>query len=109
MMAANSATPATNSSCTNEMSAKPARIFTIVSSQAVVSRETGDRVVGNGRQRGWIERKIRRQPGVFRQRHHVAECRPFGDTAGDEIRRLERKFRRAPASRQTGEFAPIGG
>ena len=107
-MAANSATPATSRSCTSEMSAKPARIFTAASSQAVVSRETGDGLVGDGRQRGWIEREIRREPGVLRQRQHMAERGTFGDAARDEIRRLQRKLRRAPALRQSGELAPIG-
>src|SRR4051812_4121532 len=102
MMAANSAQPATSKSCRSEMSAKPARIFTTASSQAVVSRETGKCLLDNGRQRGRVERKIRCQPGVFRQRQHMAERRTFGDAARDEIRRLERKCRRAPALRQIG-------
>src|SRR3954462_1660903 len=107
MMDANSATPATISSCASEMSVKPARIFTAASSQAVVSRETGDGLIGDIRQRGWIERKIRRQPGVLRQRQDMAERRPLGNAAQNKIRRLEREFRRAPALRQAGEFAPI--
>src|SRR4051794_16760940 len=104
MMDANSATPATISSCAIEMSAKPARIFTAASSQAMVSRETGDGLVGDGGQRGWIERKIRRQPGVFRQRQHVAECGPLGNAPRNEIRSLEWEFRRAPALRQAGKL-----
>ena len=38
-----------------------------------------------------------------------AERRPLGDAAGNEIGRAQRKFRRGPALRQLGEFAPIGG
>src|SRR5437016_5323721 len=109
MMAANSATPATSRSCASEMSAKPARIFTTASSQAVVSGETGNGLVGDGGKRGWIERKIGRQPGVFRQRQQMAERRAFGKAARHEISGLQRKFWRAPALRQAGEFTPIGG
>ena len=74
----------------------------------MVAGEAADGGIGDGRQRRWIERKISRQPGVFRQRQHVAECGAFGNAARDEIRRLEREFRRAPALRQGGKFAPIG-
>src|SRR4051812_40445166 len=92
-----------------EMSAKPARIFTTATSQAMVSGETGDGLIRNGRQRGWIERKVGRQPGVLRQRQHVAERRALSNAARDKVSGLEREFRSAPALRQGGERAPIGG
>src|SRR5205085_5704140 len=97
-----------SSSCTIEMSAKPAMMFTEADSQAMVAGEAADGRIRNGRQRRWIERKISRQPGVFRQRQHMAERGAFGNAARDEIRGLEREFRRAPALRQGGKFAPIG-
>src|SRR5436309_2606102 len=38
----------------------------------------------------------------------MAERRSLGNAAPDKISRLERKFRRAPTLRETGEFTPIG-
>src|SRR5258708_40022449 len=62
---------------------------------------TGDR--GQGR---ITQRKIRRQPRVLRQREDLSERRSRGKSSRDEIRRLQRKYRRAPAFRQRGEFTP---
>ena len=69
----------------------------------------GDGLVGDGVQRGFLQRKIRREPGVFGQRQYMSERRTFGDAARDEIGRLQRKFRRAPALRQGRKLAPWRG
>jgi len=60
----------------------------------MVAGETGYGLVGNGRQGGFIQREIRREPRVFGQRQHMPERRTFGNSAPDEIGRLQRKFRR---------------
>ncbi len=76
----------------------------------MVAGKARDGLVGDGLERGLIEREIRRQPGVFGEREHMSERRAFGNAAGDEIGSLQRKFRRsssAPArsasSRQDAE------
>src|ERR1700742_3102261 len=77
-------------------------------SQTVIAVEAVDGLVGYSGKCGRGKRKIRGKPGVFGKRQHMAERRPLGDAAGNEIGRLQRKFRRGPALRQFGELAPIG-
>ena len=75
----------------------------------MVAREACYGLVGNGLQRGFIQNKIRRKPGVFGQRQYLPEGGTFGNSACNEIGRLQRKFRRTPALRQGGELPPLRG
>ena len=67
-------------------------------SQPMIAGEPRHGLVGDRASARRIEREIRRQPGVFGERQDVAERRPFGDAAGDEIGRLQRKLRRAASA-----------
>ena len=57
----------------------------------MVAGESGDRLVGDGFQRGVIERKIRSQPGIFGERQHMAERRSLynqiAETIGPNLQR----------------------
>src|SRR5258708_31986270 len=72
----------------------------------MVADKTRGGLIGDRGQGRIIQRKIRRQPRVLRQREDLSERRSRGKSSRDEIRRLQRKYRRAPAFRQRGEVTP---
>src|ERR1700733_9759871 len=103
---ATSAMPATNTSWISEISAKPDSRLTTCDSRFRFAGKTRRGLIGDGVERGLIEREFRRKPGIFRKRQHLTEVGPLGNPARNEIGRFQRKLRRAPACGQSREFVP---